>query len=85
MSKKQNQQGQDGNFQSESPLAPVAPERKLGVGDPNYVEPDQGIKAPDDPEGYVGEDGKAAPHEQPWEVREHYDDGLDKLDTEPLP
>ncbi len=32
-----------------------------------------------DPEGYVGPDGLAAPHEQPAEVREHYDDVLDRL------
>lgn len=34
-----------------------------------------------DPEGYVGPDGLAAPHEQPGQVREHYDDALDRLPT----
>ena len=69
-----HKQGEGGEFHSESPLAPAI--------EPVYTEPDQGVEAPDDPEGYVGEDGKAAPHEQPWEVREHYDEGLDELDQE---
>lgn len=75
---------------------PAYQEPKQGTGKPAYVEPDQGVTADDDssggdgvepaedPEGYVGPDGKAAPHEQPWEVREHYDDGLDRLSTVPL-
>lgn len=38
-----------------------------------------GVEKAGDPEGYVGADGKAAPHEQPWEVREHYDEAVEAV------
>lgn len=53
-------------FESEMGAAPAAPAE---------------MEEANDPEGYVGPDGKMAPHEQPAEVREHYDDGLDRLAT----
>lgn len=43
--------------------------------------PPPGVEAADDPEGYIGPDGLAAPHEQPAQVRERYDDVLDHLPT----
>jgi hypothetical protein len=53
-------------FTSEMGAAPAAPAE---------------VEEANDPEGYVGADGKAAPHEQPWEVREQYDEEVDELDT----
>ena len=58
-------------FTSELGAAPAAP--------PEVADPE--MEPADDPEGYVGPDGLAAPHERPGQVRESYDDVLDRLPT----
>ena len=55
--------------------APVEFTSELGVAPASPLE----MEAADDPEGYIGPDGLAAPHERPGQVREHYDDALDRL------
>lgn len=67
------------NFHAEMPpVAPdVVPEEQTRRG---------GMAPPGDPDGYVGPDGRAAPHEEPAEVarRQRLDRGLDASERELL-
>ena len=67
------------NFHAEMPpMAPdVVPEEQQRRG---------GMAPPSDPDGYVGPDGRALPHEEPAEVarRQELDRGFDRSEREIL-